>query len=125
MIYSALADLESHGGLYTLHSHLNHSCIPNLSARHLEQRTYLSRLTLVARAPIEPGAELCITYVDPGAQGGVERRRRQLLEWGFGRCGCARCVEEERAGPEEGKEKKEDGGVDELEKELKAGLGVV
>lgn len=126
MIYSPPADLESHGGLYTLHSHLNHSCTPNLSARHLEQRTYLSRLTLVARTPIEPGDELCITYVNPDAQGGVERRQRQLLEWGFGRCACARCVEEERAGPEGDVEgKKETDEVDELERELKAGLGVV
>lgn len=119
-------DLESHGGLYTLHSHLNHSCAPNISARHLDQRTYLSRLMLIARQTIEPGEELCITYVDPSPQGGVRRRWKELSEWGFGQCNCTRCSEEKDLpeGKEEGREGKDDG-VEDLERELKAGLGIV
>ncbi|KAH9943894.1 SET domain-containing protein [Amylocystis lapponica] len=109
-------NLESHGGLYVLHSHLNHSCTPNISVRHMDQRTALSRITVVARRNIAPGEELCITYVDPGLP--VEQRRRQLMEWGFGTCRCVRCVAEEGSGV---------GQADaaELEMELKAGLGVM
>lgn len=112
-------DLEAHGGLYVLHSHLNHSCSPNVSVRHLEQRTALSRITLVARRDLSPGEELFITYVNPDLP--LEQRRRQLLEWGFGDCLCSRCLEEEKAPSlvAAGKESND------LERELKAGLGVL
>ena len=52
--YSRL-DLEGHGGLYILHSHLNHSCAPNVSVRHLHQSTNLSRVSLVAKRDIAVG----------------------------------------------------------------------
>ncbi|THH13315.1 hypothetical protein EW146_g6893 [Bondarzewia mesenterica] len=87
-------NLEAHGGLYTLHSHLNHSCDPNISARHLDQRTALSRLTLLARRDINAGEELCVAYVDPSL--GVKQRREQLGAWGFGVCQCERCIREEK-----------------------------
>jgi hypothetical protein len=58
-----LLDLESHGGLYVLHSHINHSCEPNVSIRNLHQRVSLSRITAIARSRIEPGEELTITFV--------------------------------------------------------------
>ncbi|OSC96407.1 SET domain-containing protein [Trametes coccinea BRFM310] len=117
-------NLEAHGGLYVLHSHLNHSCAPNASVRHLDQRTALSRITVLARRDIAAGEELTITYVNPNLP--LEQRRRQLMEWGFGKCMCERCVREER-------EKKAAGGDAEtervenvdLEAELKAGLGVM
>ncbi|KAI0354211.1 SET domain-containing protein [Trametes cingulata] len=118
-------NLEAHGGLYVLHSHLNHSCAPNVSVRHLDQRTALSRITVLARREIAPGEELFITYVNPELP--LEQRRRQLMEWGFGKCVCERCVAEER-------ERKANGGGEgpgnqdetaDLEAELKAGLGVM
>ncbi|KAJ7042933.1 hypothetical protein C8F04DRAFT_57524 [Mycena alexandri] len=64
-------NLEAHGGLYTLHSHLNHTCVPNVSVRHLDQRRAL--------ADIEPGQELLITYVNPAADTGsaAPRSRRE------------------------------------------------
>ncbi|KAI0252303.1 hypothetical protein BJV78DRAFT_1204339 [Lactifluus subvellereus] len=86
-------NLEAHGGLYTLHSHLNHSCRPNVAVRHLDQRTALSRITIVAKRDIAAGEELLVTYVDPAL--GVRGRRSQLGAWGFGECDCDRCVEEE------------------------------
>ncbi|KAJ3007668.1 hypothetical protein NUW54_g3456 [Trametes sanguinea] len=117
-------DLEAHGGLYVLHSHLNHSCAPNASVRHLDQRTALSRITVLARRDIAAGEELTITYVNPELP--LEQRRRQLMEWGFGKCMCERCVREERekkaTGGDADNERAED--VD-LEAELKAGLGVI
>ena len=99
---------------------MNHSCIPNVSVRHLDQRTALARITLIARRDIGPGEELFITYVNP--QMPLENRRKQLLEWGFGVCSCARCKEEE-SDPE--REPSTAEAPDDLEQELKASLGVV
>ena len=113
----ATIDLEAHGGLYTLHSHLNHSCIPNISVRHLDQRTPLSRITIIVKRDIAVGEELVITYVDPSQ--GVRERRSQLGAWGFGQCDCDRCVEEDKE--EEGKEGED--GEDDLARELTADGG--
>jgi hypothetical protein len=122
LCYPYLLDLEAHGGLYILHSHLNHSCTPNVSARHFDQRSSLSRLTLLAKTPIKKGEELCISYVNP--ESGVRWRQRELEPWGFGRCRCARCEREEREEKErEEEEKAEGGGVDGEEKEKEAGEG--
>ncbi|KAF7305950.1 Set-like protein [Mycena chlorophos] len=111
-------NLEAHGGLYTLHAHLNHSCNPNVSIRHLDQRKALSRITVKALADIPVGSELLITYVNP--QHGFARRREELDEWGFV-CRCERCVEEGRDWkPPEQRE-----ALDDLESELKAGFGVM
>jgi hypothetical protein len=122
VLHTSTTDLEAHGGLYTLHSHLNHSCTPNVSVRHLEQRTALARITLLAKRTIKPGEELVVTYVNP--EMGVRERRRELEGWGFGECLCARCVKEEREGRGEGNEK-EPSEMEDLASELKAGLGVM
>ncbi|EMD30911.1 hypothetical protein CERSUDRAFT_163648 [Gelatoporia subvermispora B] len=114
-------NLEAHGGLYVLHSHLNHSCAPNASIRHLDQRTALSRITVIAKRDIAPGEELLITYVNPALP--LPQRRREVMEWGFGKCNCERCLEEEKDHAKEGETGAAD--VDELEMELKAGLGVM
>jgi hypothetical protein len=113
-------DLEAHGGLYTLHSHLNHACTPNVSIRHFDQHTALSRITVVARAAMEPGDELLITYVDPLSN--YRERRRRLLEWGFGPCPCDRCLVEGREAKASGPDTEE---ADELADQLRAGLGLV
>ncbi|KAI0032124.1 hypothetical protein K488DRAFT_50580 [Vararia minispora EC-137] len=115
-------NLEGHGGLYTLHSHLNHDCDPNVSVRHFDQRTALSRITLVARRDIEPGEELMVTYVDPNMN--VRGRRNKLGAWNFGTCKCKRCLEEEKTEKAGGQGSMKDKDMEDLEKELKAGLGV-
>lgn len=108
---------------------MNHSCSPNISVRHPDQRTALSRITVIAKRSIAAGEELVVTYVDPSL--GVRERRSQLVAWGFGQCDCERCVEEERdekSGVDEGTsegEIKERSDLDDLERELKAGLGVM
>jgi hypothetical protein len=114
-------DLEAHGGLYALHSHLNHSCSPNVSVRHLDQRTALSRITLLAQRPIKAGEELLVTYVNPDL--GLKARRNELKAWGFGTCECTRCVTEVKDYKED--ENGELGIHADLESELKAGLGVM
>ncbi len=85
MIHRRL-DLEAHGGLYTLHSHLNHSCEPNVSVRHLDQRAALARITVIAKRDIQVGEELVVTYVNPQAP--YQARQNELQGWGFGTCAC-------------------------------------
>lgn len=113
-------NLEAHGGLYVLHSHLNHSCFPNMSVRHLDQQTALSRITLIAKRDISPGEELLITYVNPNLP--LEGRREELLQWGFGVCQCSRCVREEQ---DHSITQPVRSDTNDLERELKAGLGVM
>ncbi|XP_006453847.1 hypothetical protein AGABI2DRAFT_181876 [Agaricus bisporus var. bisporus H97] len=112
-------NIEAHGGIYTLHSHLNHSCDPNVSIRHLDQTTALSRITVIAKRDIKVGEELLITYVDP--QLPYQTRQNELKGWGFGRCTCSRCLEEVKT-VKEGEDDKE---MTNLASELKAGLGVM
>lgn len=114
-------NLEAHGGLYKLHSHLNHSCSPNTSVRHLDQRTALSRITVIAKTDINPGDELLISYTDPGCD--LRARRRRLAEWGFGPCQCGRCLAEEEQARAAGSGG--DNEADNLADQLRAGLGLV
>jgi len=113
-------NLEAHGGLYTLHSHLNHSCVPNVSVRHFDQRSALGRITLVAKSNIKVGDELTVSYVDPEAD--YKTRQSGLQAWGFGACRCERCIEEFKTQKEVGEEGEV---MEDLESELKAGLGVM
>ena len=87
--------------------------------RHLDLRTALARITVIARYDIHVGEELLVTYVNPDL--GLRERRQELRAWGFGICQCTRCIEE-------GKEREgaglEGSGIDDLEQELKAGLGL-
>ena len=75
---------------------------------------------MVAAKDIEPGDELFITYVNPRLP--LETRRQQLLEWGFGTCDCTRCTSEEQYPNRKVPEKAIS---DDLEAELKSGLGVM
>lgn len=99
--------------------------------RHLEQRTAIARITLIAKCAIRPGQELLVTYVNP--EMGVRARRRELEGWGFGECDCDRCVEEarvlkEKGGKEgrlNGRDRDREMEMEDLANELKAGLGVM
>lgn len=110
-------DLEAHGGLYALHSHMNHSCEPNVSVRHLDQRTALARITVIANCDIRVGEELLVTYVNP--QIPYRMRQNELQGWGFGKCICPRCVKEAQKSKDN-----DDRELADLVKELKAGFGV-
>ncbi|KAF5329350.1 hypothetical protein D9619_008932 [Psilocybe cf. subviscida] len=124
-------NLESHGGIYTLHAHLNHSCDPNVSVRHVDQRTALSRISLIAKRPIKAGEELLVTYVNPKL--GFKARQEELRGWGFGACTCKRCVDEAKMVAQEpispsGEAATASSTINDLEglaEELKAGLGVL
>ena len=102
-----------------MHSHLNHSCDPNVSVRHMDQRYALSRITVIAKRPIKTGEELLITYVNPKL--GYRARQDELRGWGFGACVCSRCIEEAKMMRQASATNDE---LDDLASELKAGLGV-
>ena len=110
-------DLEAHGGLYALHSHLNHSCEPNVSVRHLDQRIALARITVIAKRDIRVGEELLVTYVNPQVPYRV--RQNELQAWGFGICTCPRCIKEARKSKDDN-----DRELAHLVQELKAGFGI-
>ncbi|KAL1692392.1 hypothetical protein GGG16DRAFT_90018 [Schizophyllum commune] len=118
-------NFEKSGGLYVLHSHMNHSCVPNVSVRHFDRNTNWARITMVAKKDLAPGEELMISYVDPEAP--YKARQAELEQWGF-KCVCPRCLEEAKtakvAAPAHG-EVRDGIDLNDLEKELKAGLGVM
>ena len=66
------------------------------------------------------GEELLVTYVNPEL--GYKQRQDELSAWGFGKCCCERCLKEVKNVVEEGPQGVE---MDDLAKELKAGLGVM
>jgi len=96
---------------------MNHSCEPNVSVRHLDQRTALARITVIANCDIRVGEELLVTYVNP--QIPYRMRQNELQGWGFGECTCPRCVKEARKSKDDN-----DRELADLVKELKAGFGV-
>ncbi|CAE6525569.1 unnamed protein product [Rhizoctonia solani] len=99
-------NLEAHGGLFPLHSHLNHACRPNVSIRHISpdgstnsilHSPNPSRITVITTSPISAGVELVVSYVDPSLD--LRSRRRELRAWDFGVCRCERCLEEGKSDP--------------------------
>ncbi|KAG0265926.1 SET domain-containing protein 5 [Actinomortierella ambigua] len=76
------------GGLYLLHSSLNHACVPNVVIDHPGAGTNYG-VTVRTLRPIKKGEELYITYCDP--RWGRETRQQYLkTEYLFG-CKCKRC----------------------------------
>ncbi|PKI85396.1 hypothetical protein MVES_000236 [Malassezia vespertilionis] len=63
MLGRANLNMESHGGLYLVHSQLNHDCDPNVGIRHMPSRggvRYATRVTAIAKRDIPAGEELVI-----------------------------------------------------------------
>lgn len=88
-------NMEKFGGLYSVHSFLNHSCSPNIQIRHVPERGILASMKVAALAlrPIKQDEELVISYIDPSTGLG----RRQLLlyrDYCFGPCTCDKCKAE-------------------------------
>ncbi|SCU83467.1 LAMI_0C03334g1_1 [Lachancea mirantina] len=76
------------GQIYTIFSHVNHSCEPNVRYEidpHWGLKVY-------ARKPITIGEELFVSYVNP-LHGLMLRRRELRVNWGF-ICNCPRCLKE-------------------------------
>ena len=96
------------GGLYLLHSHLNHSCQPNAKAVDVRGRlaelncifpTYSpsrdkmdSNKIVVVQEEIHEGEEITISYINPDWPGAI-RRQTLKRDYGFD-CRCKRCQAE-------------------------------
>ncbi|SCU80564.1 LANO_0B00540g1_1 [Lachancea nothofagi CBS 11611] len=76
------------GQIYTIYSHLNHKCEPNVRYEVDGKKG----LKVFARKDIKKGEELFTTYVNP-LHGVTLRRRELLVNWGF-LCNCSRCHKE-------------------------------
>lgn len=88
-------NMEKFGGLYSVHSFLNHSCSPNVAIRHVPERNILAsmKVAAVALREIQKDEELVISYIDPATPLG----RRQLVlyrDYCFGPCTCPKCTTE-------------------------------
>ncbi|CBZ55932.1 putative histone-lysine N-methyltransferase [Neospora caninum Liverpool] len=79
---------DVHGtGFYPSIGRMNHSCAPNV---RVEFPYGTNRISLVTTRPVEPGEELCISYVD-GVESMTADERREALEiFGF-QCSCDVC----------------------------------
>jgi SET and MYND domain-containing protein len=77
--------------LYISISMFNHSCSPNVRVTHAA-----GAAAVVADAPISPGDELCVAYVDVDAPRCA--RRAELRRSFFFECACPRCGAEEKEG---------------------------
>lgn len=80
------------GCLFMIHSHLNHSCEPNVKARFIKEGKRALGIEMVVLQKIGMNEELKVTYVDP-EMGYYERQDLLRKNWGFV-CVCPRCKRE-------------------------------
>ncbi|CAO3618604.1 unnamed protein product [Cunninghamella blakesleeana] len=75
------------GGLYLIHSHINHNCYPNVSIDHADQSNY--KVMVRAIRDIKAGEQLFETYVNP--RWDKETRQNYLSKSYMFDCKCDRC----------------------------------
>ena len=76
-------------GVFATSSRLNHSCVPNV---HHSYNPNLKRTTVFAVRDIEPGEELCITYMGGKGHYWTRPQRIELLRSNYGfTCKCSAC----------------------------------
>ncbi|PBK93765.1 SET domain-containing protein [Armillaria gallica] len=77
-------------GIFPLASRLfNHSCIPNAAAKYIISPSHPPKMDVIALGKINPGEEICLTYVDPA----LLQSRQQIFELTYGfKCRCSSCV---------------------------------
>lgn len=80
---------NQNGGMYLVHSHINHNCYPNVSIDY-PQRTSQYVLTVRAIRDIKKGEQLFETYVNP--RWNKETRQTYLDKSYLFKCGCERCL---------------------------------
>jgi len=70
---------------------LNHSCVPNV---HHSFNPTLQKQTVYAMRPIQPGEELCTTYLGGGGAYQVRAQRIESLRTNYGfTCACPACTD--------------------------------
>ncbi|RNF25779.1 SET and MYND domain-containing protein [Trypanosoma conorhini] len=77
-------------GVYTVGCLFNHSCDPNLQVVHSDAGDEM--LSVVALRDIEPGEELCISYIDETLS--YPERQQELYEHYLFTCRCPTCERE-------------------------------
>ncbi|PWV08307.1 hypothetical protein C3747_91g55 [Trypanosoma cruzi] len=80
-------------GVYTVGCLFNHSCEPNLQVVYSESGD--ETLSVVALRDIEPGEELCISYIDESLS--YPERQQELYEHYLFFCQCPKCEREAAA----------------------------
>nr|AEE61677.1 unknown [Dendroctonus ponderosae] len=93
-MYSHTGDfLNSEGvGLYARQSCANHSCDPNAEISFVHNNY---RLSLIALKDIQPGEEICISYLgDCDNERSRHSRRKTLMENYLFACECSKCLAE-------------------------------
>lgn len=80
---------NQNGGMYLVHSHINHNCHPNVSIDY-PQRNSQYKLTVRAIRDIRKGEQLYETYVNP--RWNKDTRQTYLDKSYLFTCQCDRCV---------------------------------
>lgn len=79
-------------GLYILQSCCNHSCLPNAETS-FPNNNFLLHLTAVA--DIEPGEEICISYLDCCQRDRSKHSRQKILRENYlFTCSCPKCLDQ-------------------------------
>ena len=94
-------NMEDDGGIYLIHSSINHNCNPSAKVKRVASYTSPrqygpdarpSRIFIFADRDMTPGEEITVTYVDPTQT--VSSRRTILQAEYLFQCHCAKCDEE-------------------------------
>ena len=86
-------------GVFATASRLNHSCVPNV---HHSFNPSLKSTTIYAVKDVQPGEELCATYLGGEAHYFVRSQRIEILRSRYGfTCDCAACTD--RTGASDGR----------------------
>ncbi|KAI0596358.1 hypothetical protein F4775DRAFT_565073 [Biscogniauxia sp. FL1348] len=76
------------GGLFSLYSRINHSCVPNA---HNAYNPNIERLTVHAIRDIRMGEQITVGYIDSACR--THQQRKAMIEpWGF-TCSCLACTD--------------------------------
>uniref|UniRef100_A0A3Q3DUR0 Protein-lysine N-trimethyltransferase SMYD5 n=1 Tax=Hippocampus comes TaxID=109280 RepID=A0A3Q3DUR0_HIPCM len=107
--------LNSEGsGLFLVQSSCNHSCVPNAEASFPDNNFLLH---LSALCDIDPGQEICISYLDCCQRGRSRHSRHKTLRENYMFvCSCAKCVSQTDE-PDVTSEEEEDDEEEEAEAE--------
>ncbi|ORX62282.1 SET domain-containing protein [Hesseltinella vesiculosa] len=80
---------NQNGGLYLIHSHINHNCTPNVSIDYSSVHRSQYKLMVRAIRAIPKGEQLCESYVNP--RWNKETRQNYLSKSYLFDCQCQRC----------------------------------
>lgn len=102
-------------GLYKVQSKINHSCVPNAQSTFPYSNDVV---VLKALKEIQPGEEICISYLDECQLERSRHTRQAILKENYlFVCNCPRCLEQIND-PDETSEEEDDDDDDEDDDEM-------